>query len=328
MAKKVMGELCEEVRAKWSGVRNVAIHHRLGPVGPKEASVVLAVTSVHRKDSLEAVRYAMDELKARVPIWKKEVYGGEAHPEWKKNKECKWADRKDKCDDEEPALDESLVQLTAPAEEINRRIDAFRQRKRAELDAANVAEFVGQLEDEDDQHESGCARVSSEVPQRSGSAHSHLRTTNVVNAAGPQTGDYVDAKRDDALRRTTKRTAAVEGGRNGQCALPAAIAERVEDLEAKVLVEGQPVGVDVYARLKALEDRVLFLEGLSPEYFQQPSQNGQRMAKTPNDAVTAADWTMSSEAQLATLNTRIQTLQDSLRAKAATPTSAGIHGQE
>jgi len=66
MAKKVALELCGEVRLRWPGVRRVAIHHRLGPVGPAEASVVLAVTSVHRKDSLEAVHYLIDELKAKV----------------------------------------------------------------------------------------------------------------------------------------------------------------------------------------------------------------------------------------------------------------------
>jgi len=49
----------------------VAMEHRLGlcPVG--EASVIIAVSSAHRRESLDAVSYAIDTLKANVPIWKK-----------------------------------------------------------------------------------------------------------------------------------------------------------------------------------------------------------------------------------------------------------------
>ena len=44
MAVKKLGELCGQVRAKWPDVHNVALHHRVGVVGPAEASVVIAVT--------------------------------------------------------------------------------------------------------------------------------------------------------------------------------------------------------------------------------------------------------------------------------------------
>lgn len=58
------------------------------PVG--EASVIVAVSSVHRAESLEAVQFGIDTLKQSVPIWKKEVYE-EGTPEWKANKECQWS---------------------------------------------------------------------------------------------------------------------------------------------------------------------------------------------------------------------------------------------
>ena len=45
------------------------IYCRLVPIG--EASVAIAISSVHRKDSLEAVQFCIDKLKATVPIWKK-----------------------------------------------------------------------------------------------------------------------------------------------------------------------------------------------------------------------------------------------------------------
>lgn len=58
-----------KIREKW-GVIHIALTHRLGVTEVEEASVIIAVSSVHRKDSLEAVQYAIDTLKATVPIWK------------------------------------------------------------------------------------------------------------------------------------------------------------------------------------------------------------------------------------------------------------------
>lgn len=58
-----------QVRAKWDVLR-IALVHRLGVTAVEEASVIIAVSSVHRKDSLEAVEYAINTLKATVPIWK------------------------------------------------------------------------------------------------------------------------------------------------------------------------------------------------------------------------------------------------------------------
>ena len=48
---------------------------RLGLVLVGEASIIVAVSSVHRKEALAATTFLMDTIKARVPIWKKEVYG-------------------------------------------------------------------------------------------------------------------------------------------------------------------------------------------------------------------------------------------------------------
>lgn len=53
----------------WDVLR-IALVHRLGVTEVEEASVIIAISSVHRKDSLEAVQYAIDTLKATVPIWK------------------------------------------------------------------------------------------------------------------------------------------------------------------------------------------------------------------------------------------------------------------
>jgi molybdopterin synthase catalytic subunit len=79
MAEKVMSELAESLASRYD-LTGVAIHHRIGRVAIGETSVVIAVSAPHRGDALAACKDAIDELKERVPLWKKEVYeGGE---EW------------------------------------------------------------------------------------------------------------------------------------------------------------------------------------------------------------------------------------------------------
>jgi molybdopterin synthase catalytic subunit len=79
MAEEVMAHIAREVEERHS-LCSVAIHHRVGRVEIGEASVVIAVSAPHRHAALEACREVIDELKERVPLWKKEVYeGGE---EW------------------------------------------------------------------------------------------------------------------------------------------------------------------------------------------------------------------------------------------------------
>ena len=79
MAEKVMEEIADALRARYE-LTAIAIQHRIGRVTIGETSVVIAVSAPHRQDALAACKDAIDELKERVPLWKKEVYeGGE---EW------------------------------------------------------------------------------------------------------------------------------------------------------------------------------------------------------------------------------------------------------
>jgi molybdopterin converting factor subunit 1 len=79
MAETEMGRIADGLRARHD-VIDVAIHHRVGPVGIGETSVVIAVSAPHRAAAFEACREAIDTLKQTVPLWKKELYvGGE---EW------------------------------------------------------------------------------------------------------------------------------------------------------------------------------------------------------------------------------------------------------
>jgi MoaE-MoaD fusion protein len=78
MAEAVMAEIAESLQARYE-LCAIAIHHRVGRVGIGDTSVVIAVSAPHRQDALAACKDAIDELKERVPLWKKEVYdGGEA----------------------------------------------------------------------------------------------------------------------------------------------------------------------------------------------------------------------------------------------------------
>jgi len=75
MAEKELARIGAEARAKWS-IGRMAIVHRLGPVQITEASVIIAVSSAHRDAAFAACRFAIEEIKKTVPIWKKEVYEG------------------------------------------------------------------------------------------------------------------------------------------------------------------------------------------------------------------------------------------------------------
>jgi MoaE-MoaD fusion protein len=79
MAEKVMAEIAEGVKSHY-GLCEVAVAHRVGRCEVGEVSVAIAVSAPHRQDALAACREVIDELKERVPLWKKELYeGGE---EW------------------------------------------------------------------------------------------------------------------------------------------------------------------------------------------------------------------------------------------------------
>jgi molybdopterin synthase catalytic subunit len=73
MALPMMADIESETRGRWA-VTEVKIVHRLGPLSIGEASVAVAVASPHRAEAFAACRHAIDTLKAKVPIWKKEFY--------------------------------------------------------------------------------------------------------------------------------------------------------------------------------------------------------------------------------------------------------------
>lgn len=71
MALSKLEEIGKEVKNRWNA--NCAISHRIGLVGLKEASVIIAVSTPHRDTCYEASRFAIERLKQTVPVWKKDI---------------------------------------------------------------------------------------------------------------------------------------------------------------------------------------------------------------------------------------------------------------
>jgi molybdopterin synthase catalytic subunit len=85
MAEEQLQQIGDEIRQRWSTIRQVAIVHRIGHLQIGEIIVVIAVSSPHRRESFAATHYAIDRLKEIVPIWKKEIWkNGEA---WRSEQE-------------------------------------------------------------------------------------------------------------------------------------------------------------------------------------------------------------------------------------------------
>ena len=79
MAELVCAEIVAEAERRWP-VR-VGLRHRLGELGIGEAAVAVAVAGAHRDEAFAACRYVIEEVKRRVPIWKRETYA-DGSEEW------------------------------------------------------------------------------------------------------------------------------------------------------------------------------------------------------------------------------------------------------
>lgn len=73
MAEAILGTIADEIAARF-GVERLAIVHRTGTVPLGEASIVVVAASPHRDAAFAAARWAIDETKARAPIWKAERF--------------------------------------------------------------------------------------------------------------------------------------------------------------------------------------------------------------------------------------------------------------
>ena len=73
LAVREGARILEEARARF-GITRAACAHRLGDLAIGEVAVWVGVSGAHRDEAFRACRYVIDEVKRRVPIWKKEHY--------------------------------------------------------------------------------------------------------------------------------------------------------------------------------------------------------------------------------------------------------------
>uniref|UniRef100_A0A8D0L6V0 MAP3K12 binding inhibitory protein 1 n=1 Tax=Sphenodon punctatus TaxID=8508 RepID=A0A8D0L6V0_SPHPU len=171
-------------------------------------------------------------------------------------------------------FDPEVVQIKAGKAEIDRRISAFIERKQAEINENNVREFCNVI---DCNQENSCARTDAVFTPYPG-FKSHVKVSRVVNTYGPQ------ARSERAHGSGHKANTLLRDCGNQ------AVEERLQNIEAHLRLQtGGPVPRDIYQRIKKLEDKILELEGLSPEYFQSVNFSGKRR-KVQSTQVSAVNF--------------------------------------
>lgn len=75
MAEKTLQEIAQEASHRY-GTDRISVLHRVGSLQVGEVSTAIAVATPHRAESYEASRYIIEELKRRLPVWKRERYAG------------------------------------------------------------------------------------------------------------------------------------------------------------------------------------------------------------------------------------------------------------
>lgn len=80
MAEKMLEEILVDAKRLWP-VDEVRILHRVGTLEIGETALAIAVSSAHRAEAFEACRFVIEQIKKKVPIWKKEIFE-EGTGEW------------------------------------------------------------------------------------------------------------------------------------------------------------------------------------------------------------------------------------------------------
>lgn len=80
MAEREILRIADEARERWP-VGDIRVYHRVGLLQVGEASIAIAVAAPHRGEAYEASRYVIEQIKQRVPVWKREGYV-EGDREW------------------------------------------------------------------------------------------------------------------------------------------------------------------------------------------------------------------------------------------------------
>jgi len=72
MADAELGRIVAEGQTRWPDAR-IAVRHRLGMIPAGEGSIAIAAAAPHRAEAFAACRFVIEEVKQRLPVWKKEL---------------------------------------------------------------------------------------------------------------------------------------------------------------------------------------------------------------------------------------------------------------
>lgn len=159
-------------------------------------------------------------------------------------------------------ITKSLQQIRADESEIKRRINCFINRKREEINNYNKQDFI---KDDavamNDENESTCARVNC-VAYRAKDSKSHLKVHRVINEYGPQTTNY-----KNALDKLMENTPQIKSDPDAIAVIPINIQERLTNIESHLNIPtNRSIIKSIFDRIKIVENKILYLEALSPEY--------------------------------------------------------------
>nr|XP_019930732.2 MAP3K12-binding inhibitory protein 1 isoform X2 [Crassostrea gigas] len=195
------------------------------------------------------------------------------------------------------------IQIKASSQEIERRISAFIDQKRQEVDELNIREFCSTVTPSSEA-DSSCARVDSVFDTRIG-GKSHIKVTRVVNLQGPQT----QVNQSDPVPAIKKEPMEDPGFSGG-------MEERLQNIETHLKLDKREQRTDLFSRVKKMEERILYLESLSPEYFRGgiPVPHS-RKRKRIEDNISVRYQDLQNM-DVANIDERIHMLRESLRRKA------------
>ncbi|XP_064622850.1 MAP3K12-binding inhibitory protein 1-like [Lineus longissimus] len=210
-------------------------------------------------------------------------------------------------------IDPSLVQVRADKSEIERRITAFIEKKQQEVDENNKRDFCSVFSI-DTEPENSCARTDA-VFMAGSEGKGHVKVSRVVNSWGPQTRMNYDLSLQDQPPNL--------GTDQSSATLTNAIHDRLQNMEKHLGMKVRQDNMnnistaELFQRIKELEERILYLESLSPEYFNSiPAPKKAKKDPSPvpsslHDGTTHIYRGLS----MSEINERISSLQQSLRQK-------------
>ncbi|XP_014211986.1 molybdopterin synthase catalytic subunit isoform X1 [Copidosoma floridanum] len=299
MAVKEMQKVCKMIRSKYA-VEKIAIYHRLGQVPVTEASIVIAISSPHRQESLQAVQFAIDTVKSVVPIWKKEVYEDD-EAQWKENKECLWtkSDIYPKTEQRPKEREEnklevynsqmsSVCQNTTDADSVKVKSEPLDyssdgsladSERRATISVDyNMCQIKRNTEEMFNRIQAFCLNKKQKASliklqencicsqnldnHNSDDKTSTCSRVNVIWTKHKSSRNHRDVCRVYNQWSHQNVSPKLKNESNNY---PSVLEERISSTE-KILGMNKPVPKDVYERLKKIEDRLLLLESTSPEY--------------------------------------------------------------